>query len=117
MCRKNGSEGGSVDFEKAKEELQANMLYSDQRDHKEILVSSSTTSQERKEFYNFWLRSGNYFLSCYLTPFQAFKPKSTQAEVFQEISQLAQSCTDGVVQCLYLCIRANWVWKILYDSE
>jgi len=52
----NGSEGGSVDFEKAKEELQANMLYPDQRDHKEILVASSTSSatgQERKEVYNF----------------------------------------------------------------
>ena len=52
----NGSEGGSIDFEKAKEELQANMLYPDQRDHKEILVASSTSSatgQERKEVYNF----------------------------------------------------------------
>ena len=52
----NGSEGGSVDFEKAKEELQANVVYPDQRDHKEILVPSSTSSatgQERKEVYNF----------------------------------------------------------------
>ena len=47
---------GSVDFEKAKEELQANLSYPDQRDHKEIVVSSSSSSatgQERKEQYNF----------------------------------------------------------------
>lgn len=52
----NGSEGECVDFEKAKEELQANTVYPDQHDHKEILVASSTSSatgQERKELYNF----------------------------------------------------------------
>jgi len=52
----NGSEGVSFDFEKATEELQANMTYPDQRDHKEILLTSltsSATGQERKEVYNF----------------------------------------------------------------
>jgi kinesin family protein C1 len=52
----NSSEGGSFDSEKATEELQANMTYPDQRDHKEILLTSltsSATGQERKEIYNF----------------------------------------------------------------
>lgn len=61
------------------------MSYPDTRDHKEIVISSSsssTTGQERKEVYNFgfdWV----------------FEPEAIQAEVFEEISQLAQSCTDG----------------------
>jgi hypothetical protein len=50
------SDGGSLDFEKAKEELQASFTFPDMRDHKEIVVqssSSSATGQERKEVYNF----------------------------------------------------------------
>ncbi|PPQ83017.1 hypothetical protein CVT25_005257 [Psilocybe cyanescens] len=87
----NGSEGGSVDFEKAKEELQANMIYPDKLDHKEIVLassSSSATGQERKEVYNFGFD-------------RVFEPESTQAEVFEEISQLAQSCTDGYNVCIF----------------
>lgn len=50
------SDSGNLDFEKAREELQANLAFPDTRDHKEILVqssSSSATGQERKEIYNF----------------------------------------------------------------
>lgn len=50
------SSEGSVDFEREKEELQANLSYPDAQDHKEIVVassSSSATGQERKELYNF----------------------------------------------------------------
>ncbi|KAF9564896.1 kinesin-domain-containing protein [Agrocybe pediades] len=86
----SGSEG-SVDFEKAKEELQANFVFPDTRDHKEIVVaslSSSATGQERKEVYNFGFD-------------RVFEPESTQAEVFEEISQLAQSCIDGYNVCIF----------------
>jgi len=51
----SGSEG-SIDFEKAREELQANFVFPDTRDHKEIVIassSSSATGQERKEIHNF----------------------------------------------------------------
>lgn len=47
---------GNINQEKAKEELQANLSFPDTRDHKEIVVassSSSATGQERKEVYNF----------------------------------------------------------------
>lgn len=50
------SDSGSLEIEKAKEDLQANFTFPDIRDHKEISVqsfSSSATGQERKEVYNF----------------------------------------------------------------
>ncbi|KDR70965.1 hypothetical protein GALMADRAFT_75658 [Galerina marginata CBS 339.88] len=65
--------------------------YPDTRDRKEIVVassSSSATGQERKEVYNFGFD-------------RVFEPESTQAEVFEEISQLAQSCTDGYNVCIF----------------
>lgn len=47
---------GSIDQERARGELQANLAFPDTRDHKEIVIassSSSATGQERKEVYNF----------------------------------------------------------------
>ncbi|KAF5316122.1 hypothetical protein D9619_006622 [Psilocybe cf. subviscida] len=85
------SSEGSVDFGREKEDLQASLSYPDAQDHKEIVVassSSSATGQERKELYNF-----NFD--------RVFEPESSQAEVFEEISQLAQSCTDGYNVCIF----------------
>lgn len=30
-----------------------------------------------------------------------FEPQSTQSDIFEEISQLAQSCTDGYNVCVF----------------
>ena len=62
-------------------EEEAKMVFPDQRDHKEIMLESSSESamgQERREVYNF--------------PFDhVFKPSARQVEVFGGISMLAQS--------------------------
>ncbi|KAK7033912.1 kinesin-like nuclear fusion protein [Paramarasmius palmivorus] len=79
------------DLAVAKAELQANMSFPDRRDHKEIVVTSSSesaTGQERIEHYNFSFD-------------RVFEPESTQAEVFEEISMLAQSCIDGYNVCIF----------------
>ncbi|EPQ56718.1 kinesin-domain-containing protein [Gloeophyllum trabeum ATCC 11539] len=72
-------------------EATASIAYPDRRDHKEIVLSSSSesaTGQERKEVWNFSFD-------------RVFEPDSTQAEVFEEVSQLAQSCVDGYNVCIF----------------
>ncbi|KAI0045820.1 kinesin-domain-containing protein [Auriscalpium vulgare] len=79
------------DVERARAEALANVVYPDQRDHREIVLSASSesaTGQERKETWSFGFD-------------KVFEPHSTQAEVFEEISQLAQSCTDGYNVCIF----------------
>ncbi|KIJ55265.1 hypothetical protein M422DRAFT_57787 [Sphaerobolus stellatus SS14] len=69
----------------------ANIAYPDTRDHKEIVLSTtseSATGTERKEVWNFGFD-------------RVFEPHSTQGEVFEEISQLAQSCVDGYNVCIF----------------
>ncbi|KII87111.1 hypothetical protein PLICRDRAFT_42749 [Plicaturopsis crispa FD-325 SS-3] len=69
----------------------AQITFPDQRDHREIVLSSSSESamgQERREVYNFGFD-------------RVFEAGATQAEVFEEISQLAQSCTDGYNVCIF----------------
>ncbi|KIK43747.1 hypothetical protein CY34DRAFT_803488 [Suillus luteus UH-Slu-Lm8-n1] len=76
------------DEEKGRE---ADIAFPDKRDHKEIVVSSSSSSamgSERKEIYNFGFD-------------RVFAPESTQSEVFEEISLLAQSCVDGYNVCIF----------------
>ncbi|KAH9947027.1 kinesin-domain-containing protein [Amylocystis lapponica] len=74
-----------------REEAMARIVYPDKMDHKEIVLSSSSesaTGQERKDEWAFAFD-------------RVFEPDSTQAEVFEEISQLAQSCTDGYNVCVF----------------
>ncbi|KAH9921726.1 kinesin-domain-containing protein [Epithele typhae] len=74
-----------------REEAMAQLAYPDRLDHKEIVVkasSESATGQERKEEWQFSFD-------------RVFEPHSTQGEVFEEISQLAQSCTDGYNVCVF----------------
>ncbi|TBU60560.1 P-loop containing nucleoside triphosphate hydrolase protein, partial [Dichomitus squalens] len=74
-----------------REEAMAQLAYPDRLDHKEIVVSASSesaTGQERKEEWQFSFD-------------RVFEPHVTQAEVFEEISQLAQSCTDGYNVCVF----------------
>ncbi|KAF5386125.1 hypothetical protein D9615_002176 [Tricholomella constricta] len=70
---------------------EADMAFPDKRENKEIVLSSSSesaTGQERKEVYNFGFD-------------KVFEPSASQADVFEEISQLAQSCTDGYNVCIF----------------
>ncbi|KAH9010871.1 kinesin-domain-containing protein [Lactarius pseudohatsudake] len=78
------------DDQKERKEALANMWFPD-RDHHEIVLNStseSATGQERKETWNFSFD-------------RVFEPQCTQEEVFEEISQLAQSCTDGYNVCIF----------------
>ncbi|GJJ11339.1 hypothetical protein Clacol_005571 [Clathrus columnatus] len=71
--------------------LLANIDYPDQRDHREIVLnatSESATGAERKEVWNFEFD-------------RVFGPESTQVDVFEEISQLTQSCVDGYNVCIF----------------
>ncbi|KAH8116258.1 kinesin-domain-containing protein [Phellopilus nigrolimitatus] len=73
------------------EEYVAKIEFPDRKDHKEIVLSSRSENamgQERKESWNF-----NFD--------RVFEPVSSQADIFEEISQLAQSCTDGYNVCIF----------------
>ncbi|KAL6306189.1 P-loop containing nucleoside triphosphate hydrolase protein [Sparassis latifolia] len=79
------------DEAKRREECMARIEYPDKMDHKEIMLSSSSesaTGQERKDEWGFSFD-------------RVFEPHATQAEVFEDISQLAQSCTDGYNVCVF----------------
>ncbi|KAF5385422.1 hypothetical protein D9757_002989 [Collybiopsis confluens] len=88
------SASGSQLSEKAaplRDEITADMAFPDCRDHKEITLASSSqsaTGRERQENYSFVFD-------------RVFEPHSTQAEVFEEISMLAQSCVDGYNVCIF----------------
>ncbi|KAJ3815998.1 P-loop containing nucleoside triphosphate hydrolase protein [Lentinula aff. lateritia] len=71
--------------------LKADISFPDRRDHREINIwssSESATGQERKESYQFMFD-------------KVFEPECTQAEVFEDISMLAQSCVDGYNVCIF----------------
>ncbi|KAK0478319.1 P-loop containing nucleoside triphosphate hydrolase protein [Armillaria novae-zelandiae] len=67
----------------------ADVSYS--KEKRDIVVTStseSATGQQRKDVHSF-------------TFDRVFEPHATQAEVFEEVSQLAQSCTDGYNVCIF----------------
>ncbi|CAL1715392.1 unnamed protein product [Somion occarium] len=73
------------------ENTRAEIVYPDTLDHKEIVLSSASENamgQERKDEWQFAFD-------------RVFEPHSSQAEVFEDISQLAQSCTDGYNVCVF----------------
>ncbi|KAJ3908590.1 kinesin-domain-containing protein [Lentinula edodes] len=79
------------ELELIRQELKADISFPDRRDHREINIwssSESATGQERKESYQFMFD-------------KVFEPECTQAEVFEEISMLAQSCVDGYNVCIF----------------
>ena len=104
------SDVSGTNDEKARMAALASMSYPDSRDHREIVLSStseSATGQERKDTWNFSFdRVISHIYLLLHTPilryyFQVFEPQCTQEEVFEEISQLAQSCTDGYNVCIF----------------
>lgn len=75
----------------AAEEAEANMTFPGSLDNTDIVLSSSTASamgNERIETHNFSFD-------------RVFDHSSTQSEIFAEVSQLAQSCTDGYNVCIF----------------
>ncbi|KAH7885673.1 P-loop containing nucleoside triphosphate hydrolase protein [Phlebopus sp. FC_14] len=91
LARSGSSAGGSPNPDDQGKGAVADIAFPDKRDHKEIVLSSCSSSamgQERKEVYNF-----NFD--------RVFEPESTQSDVFEEISLLAQSCVDGYNVCIF----------------
>ncbi|KAJ3779163.1 P-loop containing nucleoside triphosphate hydrolase protein [Lentinula raphanica] len=90
-CGSNPEPSSNEELAQLREELKAEITFPDRRDHREITVwssSESATGQERKENYQFMFD-------------KVFEPDCTQAEVFEEISMLAQSCVDGYNVCIF----------------
>ncbi|KAH7929051.1 kinesin-domain-containing protein [Leucogyrophana mollusca] len=91
LVRSGNSSNGSSPTPDEPVDSGADIAYPDKRDHKEIVLSSSSSSamgQERKEVYNFGFD-------------RVFEPESSQSDVFEEISHLAQSCIDGYNVCIF----------------
>lgn len=79
------------DENKFREVAKAEIAYPDKLDHREIVLNSSSESAMGNERKDEWAFSFD----------KVFEPDSTQAEVFEEVSQLAQSCTDGYNVCVF----------------
>ncbi|KAI0080229.1 kinesin-domain-containing protein [Panus rudis PR-1116 ss-1] len=77
--------------EQLRQRARAAIEYPDTLDHKEIVVRSASENAMGQERTDQWM----------FTFDRVFEPHSTQAEVFEEISQLAQSCTDGYNVCVF----------------
>ncbi|EMD39009.1 hypothetical protein CERSUDRAFT_133709 [Gelatoporia subvermispora B] len=76
---------------KLKEQAMARIAFPDKLDHKEIVLNSSSENAMGQERKDEWAFSFD----------RVFEPQSTQMEVFEEISQLVQSCADGYNVCVF----------------
>jgi kinesin family protein C1 len=81
---------------------EASIAYPDQRDHKEIQLEASTESamgSQRKEITSFSFDKVSSLILreaiANLRYCKVFEPKTSQAEIFDEVSQLVQSVIDG----------------------
>ncbi|KIJ65298.1 hypothetical protein HYDPIDRAFT_175253 [Hydnomerulius pinastri MD-312] len=91
LRRSGSSSGNSPNPDEQEKGAVADIAFPDKRDHKEIVLASSSSSamgNERKEVHNFSFD-------------RVFEPESTQSDVFEEISLLAQSCVDGYNVCIF----------------
>ncbi|KAF9220018.1 kinesin-domain-containing protein [Gyrodon lividus] len=91
LARSGSSSGGSPNPDNQDKGAVADVIFPDKRDHREIVLTSSSSSamgQERKEIHSFSFD-------------RVFEPESTQSDIFAEISLLAQSCVDGYNVCIF----------------
>ncbi|KAJ3513639.1 hypothetical protein NMY22_g14979 [Coprinellus aureogranulatus] len=77
--------GPTARIEELEEKVKARFAFPDQEEYKD---SESAMGKEGKEVYTFGFD-------------RVFEPHSTQLEVFEEISPLAQSCVDGYNVCIF----------------
>lgn len=91
FCRVRPMLNSDVANGASKEDERAQIEYPDKVEHKEIVLqgqSENAMGQARTESWNF-------------TFDRVFEPDSTQLDVFEEVSQLAQSVTDGYNVCIF----------------
>ena len=99
LTSSSGSDSGSEDLER----IQANMSFPDPRDHKEIAISSSSSSatgQERKEIHNFGFDRVATFLivpHAVLIFFRSLSPKLRKLRYSRKYPSLRKAARMGIM--------------------